>query len=97
MCSDFYGPLLSGHYLLAILYEYSRFPELEIVKSVLAKTVIPKFDKIFSSHSIPDMVKTDNGPSFQGSEFADFALELGFKYQKVTPTGQRPMANLSHS
>ena len=30
-------------------YEYSRFPEVEIVKSLSAQSVIPIFDKVSSS------------------------------------------------
>ena len=85
ICSDFYGPLPSGHYLMAILDEYTRFPEVEIIKSLSAKTVIPCMDKVFSSRGIPEKVKTDNGPPFQSEEFSNFARELGFLHRKVTP------------
>ena len=44
LCADVYGPLPSGEYLLVVLDEYSRFPEVEIVKSLSAQTVIPIFD-----------------------------------------------------
>ena len=54
LCADFYGPLPSGEYLLVVLDEYSRFPEVEIVKSLSAQTVIPIFDKVFSSRGIPE-------------------------------------------
>ena len=37
----FYAPLPSQEYLLGIKDEYSRFPEVEIVKSTSANTVIP--------------------------------------------------------
>ena len=62
-----YGPLPSGEYLrvLVVLDEYFRFPEVEIVKSLSARTVIPIFDKVFSSRGIPDNLKIDNGTPFQ--------------------------------
>ena len=56
---DFFGPLLSGDYLLAVIDRYSRFPEVEIVQSTKASVVISKLDKIFSVHGLPDTVKTD--------------------------------------
>ena len=31
------------------------------------------------------MVKSDNGPPFNGDEFAKFAQVLGFKHRKATP------------
>ncbi len=43
---DFYGPLPSGDYLLVVIDRYSRFPEVEIVKSTKASIVVPKWDKI---------------------------------------------------
>ena len=85
LCADFYGPLPSGEYLLVVLDEYSRFPEVEIVKSLSAQTVIPIFDKVFSSRGIPENLKTDNGTPFQSSEFRNFANDLGFQHQRITP------------
>ncbi len=63
---DFYGPLPTSEYLLVVVDRYSRFPEVEIVHSTRASTVIPKLDKIFSVHGIPDMIISDNGPPFNG-------------------------------
>ncbi|XP_014673938.1 PREDICTED: mitochondrial-processing peptidase subunit alpha-like [Priapulus caudatus] len=39
---DFLGPLPSGDVLLVAIDNYSRFPEVEIISSTSAKTVIPK-------------------------------------------------------
>lgn len=85
LCIDFYGPLPSGHYLLVVIDEYSRFPEVEITKSTAAKAVIPVLDKIFASKGIPLVLKSDNGPPFQSEEFAEFSRELGFQHRKITP------------
>ncbi|XP_014677756.1 PREDICTED: uncharacterized protein K02A2.6-like [Priapulus caudatus] len=81
----FNGTLPQGEYLLVVIDNYSRFPEVEIVNSTATRTVIPVLDKIFSSRGIPDVVKTDNGPPFQSSEFANFAKYMGFHPRKVTP------------
>ena len=51
-------------YLIVVLDEYSRFPEVEIVKSLSAQTLIPIFDKVFSSRSIPENLNTDNRTPF---------------------------------
>ena len=88
---DFCGPFPSGDYLLVVIDEYSRYPEVEILQSTSARATIPKLDKIFSTLGIPVQVKTDNGPPFQGSEFADFAGYLGFRHRKITPLW--PQAN----
>ncbi|CAB3979525.1 Retrovirus-related Pol poly from transposon [Paramuricea clavata] len=62
---DFYGPLPSSEYLLVAADRYSRFPEVEIVHSTRASTVVPKLDKMFSVHGIPDTIISDNGPPFK--------------------------------
>ena len=54
------------------------FPRLKL------STVIPKLDRIFAAYGVPKVVKSDNGPPFNGGEFAQFAKYLGFKHRKVT-------------
>ncbi|XP_052791587.1 uncharacterized protein K02A2.6-like [Mya arenaria] len=82
---DFGGPFPSGQYLLVVIDEHSRFPEVGIVYSTSAKVVLPRLSAIFARHGYPDVVKSDNGPPFQGHEFADFAVTCGFKHRRITP------------
>ena len=76
---------VAGHYVLVVIDDYSRFPEVEIVHSTSAKAVIPKLDRIFDAYGMPQVVKSDNGPPFNGYEFAQFVEYLAFKHRKVTP------------
>ena len=46
---DICGPFPNGKYLLVVMDEYSRFPEVEMLKQVGAEDVMMKLDKIFSS------------------------------------------------
>ena len=85
LSADFCGPLPTGDYLLVVIDEYSRYPEVEILKSTSAKATIPKFDKILSTHGIPIEIKTDNGPPFNSQEFKEFSEDLGFSHRKITP------------
>ena len=82
---DFCGPFQSGDYLMVVIDEYSRYPIVEILKSITAKSVMTRLDKIFAEFGIPCTLKTDNGPPFNGSEFKQFAEYLGFKHRKITP------------
>ena len=82
---DFAGPFPSGLYLLVAVDENSRFPEVEIVYSTSAKAVIPRLRAIFARQGYPSVVKYDNGPPFQGQEFADFAATCGFKHRRIMP------------
>ena len=85
----FLGPFPSGDYLLVVIDEYSRFPEVEIVKSTSAKSIILRLDAIFARQGIPDELKTDNGPPVNGIEFSNFAKNLGFHHRKVQPLWPR--------
>ena len=88
---DFQGPYPSGDYLLVVVDDYSRYPEVEIVSSTSAKSTLPRLDAIFARHGIPSIVKTDNGPPFNSADFSNFAKYLGFTHRKVTPLW--PQAN----
>lgn len=59
---DFCGPFPSGDHLLVVIDEYSRYPEVEILQSTLARATITKPDEIFSTVGISFEVKTDTGP-----------------------------------
>ena len=85
VAADFYGPLPSGQTLMVVIDEYSRFVKVETVSSSSAAAVIPKLDKIFATHGIPELLKTDNGPPFTSHAFKTFARELGFQHRKITP------------
>ena len=76
---------VAGHYGLVVTDDYSRFPEVEIVHSTSAKAVLPKLDRVFAAYGVPEVVKSDKIPLFNGHEFAQFADYLGFKHRRVTP------------
>ena len=78
---------VAGHliYALVVIDDYSIFPEVEIVHSTSAKAVLPKLDHIFAACGVPQVVKSDNGPPFNGHEFGQSAYYLGFEHHKVTP------------
>ena len=80
---------VDGQTLLLVVDDYSRFPFVEPVSSTSAIAVIPKLDQLLSTFGAPLVVKSDNGPPFNGEEFAKFACVLGFKHWKVTPLWPR--------
>ena len=82
---DFCGPFPSGEYLLVVIDAYSRFPEVEVVHSTLAKSTISQLEKIFARHGIPQIIKTDNGPPFSGHEYRLFMKEIGGEHRPSTP------------
>ena len=80
---------VNGETLLLLVDDYSRFPFVEPVSSTSASAVIPKLDKLFATFGTPLVVRTDNGPPFNGDEFVKFSQVLGFKHRKVTPLWPR--------
>lgn len=80
---------VEGETLLLLVDDYSRFPFVEPVSSTSASAVIPKLDQLFATFGTPKIVRSDNGPPFNGEEFAKFAHALGFKHRKVTPLWPR--------
>ena len=88
---DFCGPFPTGEYLLVVIDAYSRFPEVEVVHSTAAKGTLIRLDRIFATHGIPTILKSDNGPLFFGEEFTAHMLEMGISHQKITPLW--PQAN----
>ena len=83
--ADFYGPLPSGEYLLVVIDRYSRYPEVEIVRSTKAASVIPKLDKMFATHGIPETMTSDNGPPFNGDDYQRYLTALGINKNPSTP------------
>ena len=88
VCADF-AELPGKEYLLIVIDDYSRYPVVDVVKSTSASTVIPHLDKVFSEFGIPDVMRTDNGPPFNSSDFQSFSQDLGFKHRKITPRWPR--------
>ena len=82
---DFCGRFTGGEYLLVVIDAYSRFPEVEIVSATSSKITIPKLERIFATHGLPQFVKSDNGPPFPGQEFYQFMKELGAKHRPSSP------------
>ena len=59
---------------------------MEIVRSTKASCVIPKFDKIFSTHRIPISMATDNAPPpFNIAEYSRYLKALGINEDHSTP------------
>lgn len=88
LSADF-AHLPNGEQLLIIIDEYSRYPVIDILKSTSAFNLIPKLDKIFSEFGIPDQLKTDNGPPFNGSDFSKYMRHMGIHHRKITPLWPR--------
>ena len=93
--ADHWGPTDDGVYLLVVIDETSKYPEVEVVKGTGAEANIDAFDSIFARHGYPSRLKSDGGPPFNGGE--NHLLQKYFRWagidHKTTRSADDPEAN----
>ena len=82
---DFIGPLPTGQHLLSVVDQKTRYPEVDIVSTTSASTVIPRLERIFPAYGLPAIVLTDNGPPFSGYKFSGFLKEYAIQHLRIPP------------
>ena len=92
--SRFLWTITFREYLLSVIDTYSRFPEVEVVKSTAAGSIIPKLNRIFGTHGIPVKFICDNGPPFNGIEIEMYMKTWGIKFKPGTPLWPRQNAEV---
>ena len=81
---DFAGPFL-GHMFLIATDAHSKWVEVKMMSKITAPHTILELRDIFSSLGLPEMIVTDNGPTFTSSEFRLFMSCNGIKHVTVSP------------
>ena len=63
--ADFKGPIGSKYYLHVLIYQFSKYPEVDIVSSTSFSKLEPQLDRILATHGVPDEIplKTDHHTS----------------------------------
>ena len=74
-----------GNHLLVVVDNYSRWPEVILLKKTDASHVTRAMEGIFQTHGIPESVRSDNGPPFSSAEFEGFLNYLGIVHLKGIP------------
>ena len=77
-------------YFLTIVY-LSNYPEIALLSSTTAKTVLLYLKSCFAWHGIPLVVVSDNAPQFACSEFEMFAERYEFRH--ITSSALYPKCN----
>ena len=88
---DFAGPFPSRDYIVVVVDEFSRFPEVELLTSTSAKAVVPKLDAVFSRQGVPDILKSDNGPPLMGMSSKTLLTIYNLSTEKSHHSGQKKM------
>jgi transposase InsO family protein len=72
------------HYIVTVDY-YSRYFELQQLKSQTAEHVVSALKAAFARHGIPEVCVSDNGPCYASAEFQNFAAQYGFQHRTSSP------------
>ena len=83
--ADFKGPIGKKYYLHIVIDQYSKYPEVDIVKSTEFSKVEPCLNRIMATHGIPEELTTDNGSPYFGHEMERYSKKMGFNHHLVTP------------
>ena len=79
-------PLLpSGDHLFVVLDYYSRYMEVQVLKSTTTDKIIWSLKSMFLTHGLPVSITTNNGPQFKSQEFQRFVEDECIDHRKVTP------------
>lgn len=76
---------LNGKDYLIVIDYYSNFPEMALLTSITASSVIIHVKSIFARHGIPRIVVSDNGPCFKCKEWQQFAGHYNFQHVTSSP------------
>ena len=84
---DFNGPHAkqNGAYIFVVVDCYSRFLSLSVVFATDYESVEKVFDKLFNQFGLPQAIKSDNGPPFNGQKYKDYCLQRGIIPRFSTP------------
>ena len=72
---DLLGPMPTGEHLLVLVDYFSRWVEVDIIKSTTSETIIKCLDKQFSRYGVPSTLRTDNRPNLVSAEMEEYLNE----------------------
>ena len=82
---------LTGKVYLIVVDYYSRWFEIRRLNDQSSSRVISVLKELFSTHGIPDIIVSDNGPQISSDAFRLFTTEYDFIH--VTSSPKYPRAN----
>lgn len=82
---DFLGPLPSNDYLLVVVDYFSRFIEIEVMRTIDSDETIWRLKVIFARLGYPESITADNGRQFVSEKFRAFCLQKGIELISSTP------------
>ncbi|XP_054723042.1 uncharacterized protein K02A2.6-like [Uloborus diversus] len=81
---DHAGPFQNSLFLI-VVDSFSKWLEVVRVPSTESAATINALRKLFATHGIPNILVSDNGPSFTSEAFQDFLVRNGIKFVPTAP------------
>ena len=81
---DHAGPFVGKNFLV-VVDAHSKWLEVIPVSTLTSQTTIVTLRGIFATHGLPEMLVSDNGPSFTSLEFQEFMQKNGIHHVKCAP------------
>ena len=92
IAADLMTPSLpSGDHLFVVVDYYSRYMEIQVLKSTTTDKIIETLKRMFLTHGLPESLTTDNRPQFISREFRKFAEGECIDHRRIMPLW--PQAN----
>ena len=91
---DLLGPMPTGEHLLVLVDYFSRWVEVDIIKSTTSETIINCLDKQFSSYGVPSTLRTDSRPNLVSAEMEKYLNEMDIEHRLTTPLWPRTNAEV---
>ena len=86
-----------GNHLLVVVDNFSRWPEVILLKKTYAANVTKAMEGMFQTYGLPLTVHSDNWPPFSSAQFEGFLEYLGITHQKGTPCWPRSNGEVERS
>lgn len=80
---DLMGLFLIGESFFVIVDYYSRWIEVDVVRSIISSVIIRCLENYFIRYGILEILRIDNGVNLVSREMEEFFNELGIKYKKI--------------
>lgn len=74
-----------GQMFLVLVDAYSKWLEAHVMSSITAPVTTETLRGIFATHGLPDMIVTDNGPTFTSEVFKEFMVKNGIRHVCSAP------------
>ena len=81
---DFAGPV-DGIYYLVLVDSYSKWIEVEPMRTTTAEKTVSVLQTIFARFGLPKELVSDNGPQFTSATFTEFMNRNGIHHSRSAP------------